>query len=321
MARHALLMQTSCGWFFEDVAGVEATLILRQAGRALDLAARLGVRREDEFLDRVAVARSNVPREGTGADVYRRNVHERPVTAARIAAAAVLLDRIGEDPQLPGYRVTMGGGDQAIPVVVVEERTAARFDVVVDAAPHGAQPSCAVDGRRYGVPDLFRVQRGRVLASVAREAVGAVRGARREALGNLRRVIDPLIARDPELPVDLAMLLGEDEADRLADALRSGDRRFEEVVDDVAVLRARGIGVPLRAVACLVAERLVGALTRLPDGIAEAVAMLDFADATDTPLDLAGAQVAFVRWRTATRPVATAALEALRERLGVSPDF
>ena len=38
MERNALLMFTSCGWFFSDLAGLESTQVLRYAARALDLA-------------------------------------------------------------------------------------------------------------------------------------------------------------------------------------------------------------------------------------------------------------------------------------------
>src|SRR5260370_4477633 len=39
--RHALLMYTSCGWFFWDLAGIETVQILRYTARALDLLAEL----------------------------------------------------------------------------------------------------------------------------------------------------------------------------------------------------------------------------------------------------------------------------------------
>ena len=38
MQRHALLMYTSCGWFFEELSRPEGTQILRYAARALELA-------------------------------------------------------------------------------------------------------------------------------------------------------------------------------------------------------------------------------------------------------------------------------------------
>src|SRR5207302_7885540 len=40
--RHALLMYTSCGWFFNDIAGIETVQILRYAARAIDLLGEIG---------------------------------------------------------------------------------------------------------------------------------------------------------------------------------------------------------------------------------------------------------------------------------------
>ena len=70
----AMLMYTSCGWFFDDIAGIEAVLVLRHAGRVIDLARR--VHHEDlepGFLAIVEEAVSNVDND-TGRDVYLREV-------------------------------------------------------------------------------------------------------------------------------------------------------------------------------------------------------------------------------------------------------
>src|SRR5262249_39568520 len=45
LQRHLMLMYTSCGWFFDDVAGVEGTQVLRYAGQAVNLAEELGLGR------------------------------------------------------------------------------------------------------------------------------------------------------------------------------------------------------------------------------------------------------------------------------------
>ena len=43
LARHALFMQTSCGWFFDELTRIEPVLVLRHAARAVELAAALGL--------------------------------------------------------------------------------------------------------------------------------------------------------------------------------------------------------------------------------------------------------------------------------------
>jgi alpha-amylase/alpha-mannosidase (GH57 family) len=73
--RNALLMYTSCGWFFSDISGIEPIQILKYAGRALDLMNQLGLPSPRErFLEILAEAKSNRPELGNGADIFRRFV-------------------------------------------------------------------------------------------------------------------------------------------------------------------------------------------------------------------------------------------------------
>lgn len=85
--RHALLMYTSCGWFFDEISGLEAVQILRYAGRALDLARETFDHDFDaEFLQRLERAPSNLPMFGNGAEIYRKLV--RPVMADAVKIGA-----------------------------------------------------------------------------------------------------------------------------------------------------------------------------------------------------------------------------------------
>jgi len=73
--RMALLMYTSCGWFFNDVSGIETIQILKYAGRAIDLMEQLGLPPvRERFLQLLARAQSNRKELGNGADIYRRLV-------------------------------------------------------------------------------------------------------------------------------------------------------------------------------------------------------------------------------------------------------
>ena len=71
MQRNALLMFTSCGWFFNDISGIETIQILKYAARVIELSDQLGLpSHRKAFLDLLAEARSNVAEKGTGADIY-----------------------------------------------------------------------------------------------------------------------------------------------------------------------------------------------------------------------------------------------------------
>ncbi|MBI4817855.1 MAG: DUF3536 domain-containing protein [Deltaproteobacteria bacterium] len=89
--RSSLLMFTSCGWFFNDLGGLETLQILKYAGRLVDLMRRLGGPPvEAEFLDTLSNAKSNEPELGSGADLYREVVSACGVRPTRVVAHAAL---------------------------------------------------------------------------------------------------------------------------------------------------------------------------------------------------------------------------------------
>jgi hypothetical protein len=71
MQRSALLMFTSCGWFFSDLAGIETVQVLRYAARVIDLMDQLGLDPpRKQFLELLSEARSNRPEKGNGAEIF-----------------------------------------------------------------------------------------------------------------------------------------------------------------------------------------------------------------------------------------------------------
>ena len=87
MQRHAMLMYTSCGWFFEELSRPEGTQILRYASRALELAGDVaGVQLEKGFVKRLALAPSNVDCFKTGAEVYRQLVVSAQISFEQVAS-------------------------------------------------------------------------------------------------------------------------------------------------------------------------------------------------------------------------------------------
>jgi len=85
MERHALQMFTSCGWFFNDVSGIETILILQHASRAIQLAEEwTNPGMEDQFLERLTQAKSNLPEMGDGRQIYGRFVKSRGMTPEKV---------------------------------------------------------------------------------------------------------------------------------------------------------------------------------------------------------------------------------------------
>jgi alpha-amylase/alpha-mannosidase (GH57 family) len=68
-------MFTSCGWFFDDIAGIESVIVLRSAARAIELVGPSEAPRlEAGLLERLALAPSNDPAVGTGRELYLQRV-------------------------------------------------------------------------------------------------------------------------------------------------------------------------------------------------------------------------------------------------------
>ena len=85
LQRHAMLMYTSCGWFFDDLAGIEALQVLQYAGRVVQLAEELfGGAFEERFENSLAAAHSNRPEEGDGRRIYDRHVRPARVDLVKV---------------------------------------------------------------------------------------------------------------------------------------------------------------------------------------------------------------------------------------------
>lgn len=98
LERHALLLYTSCAWFFDDIARIEPVQVLKYAGRAIELTGPEAPRLEAELVRRLAAASSNDPVEGTGADIYLKRVKPRVPHEVRLAAGLAFLGSLGIEP-------------------------------------------------------------------------------------------------------------------------------------------------------------------------------------------------------------------------------
>ena len=198
--RNALLMYTSCGWFFHDLAGLETLQVLRYAARVIDLLAEVGEEPPtSDFLDVLAQAQSF--EEGDGRRVWAVHVEPARVDAPRVAGHLVLGDLFGlDDPFRDGGHAALGG-----------------FDVELLGAGRGRRPAGDVGlaWRRVRLTHR-RTGRSEELVAVALrlgelDTAGAVRGAAwptdAMALDNLRRAIEKGLP-DAELSTRLAAAFG-----------------------------------------------------------------------------------------------------------------
>lgn len=99
MQRHGQSMYTSCGWFFNDLSGIETVQVLRYAARVIDLLEELGEPSAlDAFITVLSQARSNIFSEGTGADVWKNHVEPARVDARRALQHVVLAELLEDEP-------------------------------------------------------------------------------------------------------------------------------------------------------------------------------------------------------------------------------
>jgi uncharacterized protein DUF3536 len=109
LQRHAMLMYTSCGWFFDELSGIETVQVIMYAARAVQLAQELfGDHIEQGFLEKLAEARSNLPEHGTGADIYRKWVKPAAIDLLKVGAHYIissLFDPYGQHSSVYCYTV------------------------------------------------------------------------------------------------------------------------------------------------------------------------------------------------------------------------
>jgi len=112
MQRHAQLMYTSCGWFFDDISGIESVQVIAYAARALQLAQELfgdrGAGLETTFLGTLAEAKSNAPGAGDGARIYKEKVLPLQLGLEQVAAhyaISSIFSSYAEETELFSYSV------------------------------------------------------------------------------------------------------------------------------------------------------------------------------------------------------------------------
>jgi len=188
LQRATLLMYASCAWFFDDIAGLEASLGLRLAAYAIDLLGQAGDDPPIEgFLERLGEAKSNVREEGTGADVFRRVTGDRFTArhAVAFSGAAGLIGPAWVAPAPSGYTVDIrderGGrgpaGMTSSGNARVTSRRTGLAEELVFAALERSGPSVEIDVRVGGetltLGDLGRDHRERLVWAAIRKRLAS----------------------------------------------------------------------------------------------------------------------------------------------------
>ena len=109
LQRHAMLMYTSCGWFFDDLSRIETVQVIHYAGRVVQLAQELfGDDTERHFLELLGSAKSNIPEHGDGRRIYENFVKPSMIDLTKVAAhfaISSLFEEYGEQANIYCYHI------------------------------------------------------------------------------------------------------------------------------------------------------------------------------------------------------------------------
>lgn len=109
MQRHAMLMFTSCGWFFDEISGLETVQVIQYAARAIQLAGEISSENlEPGFLEILEKAKSNLPENQNGRVIYEKFVKPALMTRETVAAhyaISSLFESYPEEAKIYSYNV------------------------------------------------------------------------------------------------------------------------------------------------------------------------------------------------------------------------
>lgn len=116
LQRHAMYMYTSCGWFFDDIAGTEALQILQYAARVIQLSQEvLRIDPEQEFIKRLESAPVNAPEYKNGGDLYRKVVRPSVIGLLNVGVhftISSIFEKFPETARVYAYTVNTSASEE-----------------------------------------------------------------------------------------------------------------------------------------------------------------------------------------------------------------
>ncbi|MDE2492250.1 MAG: DUF3536 domain-containing protein [Elusimicrobia bacterium] len=334
MQRRALMMFTSCGWFFDELSRLEPVQVLLYAARALELARALGADFEPELVAGLAQAPSNEAAYGDGRGVWEKlvkpRVHTLDHVAAHYAVSLLFEDAPPEEVQTRRARcdrftrrvegaVTVAAGRAEFTELTTRARWGraffaavlpgqrvqafvcgpdlpdAEFDALLADAARGGAGRPLPPGRHFLLRDLRPDEREKVLNLVLKRRLARWESGAREYLEETL----PLVEQFRGLGLPLPPGLGEETRLVLSQVLAHTAGRFAEgdpgALAEFRATLARGKAAGLEIATGIAEDPWERGVERVLD-----VLERDFAEAPLRELleavDLAG-RAGLARWR------------------------
>jgi alpha-amylase/alpha-mannosidase (GH57 family) len=180
MQRHALLMFTSCGWFFDEISGIETVQVIQYAARAIQLAGEFtGEDIENGFLEILEKAQSNIPEHQNGRVVYEKFAKPAVMTREGVGAhyaISSLFESYPEEARIYSFIVRQedrqvfktGNARLAIGRIAVTFAVTRAQDRLVYVVVHMGDHNLSCGVRRDGDPEAYQKMVGELRADFER---------------------------------------------------------------------------------------------------------------------------------------------------------
>ena len=168
MQRHALLMFTSCGWFFDEISGLETVQVIQYAARALQLANELSSENfESGFLEILEQAKSNLPENQNGRVVYEKFAKPAVMTREGVGAhyaISSLFESYPEEAKIYSFNIKQedrqlfktGNARLAVGRIAVTFAITLARDELIYAVVHMGDHNLICGVRRDGDPEAYK---------------------------------------------------------------------------------------------------------------------------------------------------------------------
>ncbi len=172
--RHCLLMYTSCGWFFDELSGIETVQVMQYAGRAIQLAGQVcGKDMENTFISMLARAKSNIPEYKDGAGIFERFVKPVAIDLKKVAvhyAVSSVIEDFGDHTEIYSFsvdredyfKIPAGKTTLAIGKVLVTSRVSCDSELISFALLHMGGHAFNGGAREYRGEDIFHAMRSEI---------------------------------------------------------------------------------------------------------------------------------------------------------------
>ena len=333
LERQLQAMYTSCGWFFDDLGGIESVQVLGYASRAIQLAEeRFGSGWEEPFLDRLQKGVSNVPQVGDGRKIFEQLVRPNRISLRSVCAHFALSSLFEEYPAVARiYCYTVMGRDRRVATAGGARLAVGRAGVRSERT--GAHAEFTYGALHIGGHNLFGGVRPFRSETAFRETADDLLEAFER--GDIPETVRRVDANFAEATYTLRLLFRDEQrtvVTRLYDSLREGvEASFRRIYESTApILRNladSGAAAPaaLRAAAEFhLNEELGRALERFPPDVEEVGGRLRELDRMRLRVDTAAVALPWQRaaerlWESATGgPPSPALLRTLRELLSLA---